>query len=263
VYHYYVGLDLGQASDFTAVSIIEEPVWIGGETDWTQFGVFLPDGVDEDEGWVSPARLSPQSAHNALATNYRFGRPAHPPLYLRHLERFELGTPYSEIIQKVKQILLREPLRRRVKRTRLLADATGVGRAVVDQFRAEGVRPISITVHGGNNLGVDPFGYRVPKRDLVAAAQICLQNKRLKIAESLPEAATLKKELLNFRQKIDPRTAHDSYSHWREGDHDDLVFATAMACWYREYVNTSIETRNTKQGGFRVKAKNHPLEEYA
>jgi hypothetical protein len=28
------------------------------------------------------------------------------------------------------------------------------------------------------------------------------------------------------------RTAHDSYEHWREGDHDDLVLAAALACWW-------------------------------
>jgi hypothetical protein len=42
---------------------------------------------------------------------------------------------------------------------------------------------------------------------------------------------TLRKELLSFRRKIDLRTAHDSYEHWRESDHDDLVLAAALACW--------------------------------
>jgi hypothetical protein len=41
----------------------------------------------------------------------------------------------------------------------------------------------------------------------------------------------LKKELLNFRRKINLKTAHDSYEHWRESDHDDLVLAAALACW--------------------------------
>jgi hypothetical protein len=76
----------------------------------------------------------------------------------------------------------------------------------------------------------------VPKRDLVAAVQVLLQNGRLKIAPELELAPVLKKELLNFRVKIDPKTAHDSYEHWREGDHDDLVLATALACWYSEYL---------------------------
>jgi len=32
-------------------------------------------------------------------------------------------------------------------------------------------------------------------------------------------------------KKINLKTAHDSYEHWRETDHDDLVLATALACW--------------------------------
>ncbi|MDD1753960.1 MAG: hypothetical protein LUQ38_12840 [Methanotrichaceae archaeon] len=41
-------------------------------------------------------------------------------------------------------------------------------------------------------------------------------------------------ELLNFKVKIDPQTAHDSYSAWRESEHDDLVLSVALACWYAE-----------------------------
>jgi hypothetical protein len=263
VYHYYIGLDLGQSSDYTAIAILEEPVWIGGETDWTEFNVFIPDSVGELAGWVSPARLSRRSANNVLAVNHRYGRPAHPPLYLRHLERFELGTKYTDIVQRVKQLLLREPIKSRIKRTRLLVDKTGVGAAVVDSFWQAGVRPISVTIHGGSNITPEPHGYRVPKRNLVAAAQIVLQSGRLQIAESLELAPVLKQELLSFRQKIDPRTAHDSYEHWRESNHDDLVLATSLACWYREHCNSAAEARNTKQGGFRVGRKNHSTSEYA
>jgi hypothetical protein len=87
-------------------------------------------------------------------------------------------------------------------------------------------------------------GYRVPKRDLVSAVQVLLQSERLKIVRSLPEAATLRSEFQNFRVKIDPRTAHDSYSHWREAEHDDLVLATALAAWFRQFWNTHIDTAN-------------------
>jgi hypothetical protein len=262
-----VGLDLGQSADYTALTVLEEPVWIGGETSWDDFGVFLPDGVEEDEGWVSPSRLTPQSANNALAVNYKYGRPAHPPLYLRHLERFDLGTRYTDIIKSVKQLLLREPIRRRIKRTRLLVDATGVGRAVVDGFWQAGVRPISITIHGGSSVKPEPgtggYGFRVPKRDLVSAVQVLLQNGRLSMAEGLELVPVLKTELRDFRMKIDPKTAHDSYSHWQEGDHDDLVLATAVAAWYREVVNDGAEARNVKQGGFHVKGRRSNTSEFA
>ena len=64
--------------------------------------------------------------------------------------------------------------------------------------------------------------------------QVLLQAERLKVAEELPDATVLVQELLNFRVKIDLLTAHDSYGAWREGQHDDLVLATAVACWYGE-----------------------------
>jgi hypothetical protein len=61
-----------------------------------------------------------------------------------------------------------------------------------------------------------------------------MQNKQLKIAQEMPLAETLRKELLNFKVKINIATGHDSYEAWREGDHDDLVLAVAMPCWCGE-----------------------------
>ena len=61
------------------------------------------------------------------------------------------------------------------------------------------------------------------------AVQVTLQGQRLRFAEALPFPPVLTQELLNFRVKIDPATAHDSYSAWRERDHDDLVLALALA----------------------------------
>jgi hypothetical protein len=58
---------------------------------------------------------------------------------------------------------------------------------------------------------------------------------------------TLIDELMVFKFKVDPKTAHESYSVWRERDHDDLVLATAMACWFREFWNRRIDQSNTKR----------------
>jgi len=191
--------------------------------------------------------------------NFELGRPPQPPLFLRHLERYELGTPYPQVIEHVIRLLTRHPIRAHLEHTRLLVDATGVGRPVVDSFRARRVYPVSILIHGGERVTQEIIGeepgdiiLRVPKRDLVAAVQTLLQNGRLQIAAGLALADVLKKELLNFRVKVDPKTAHDSYSHWRESDHDDLVLAVACAAWYREYANRPVENRNREQGGYRV-----------
>ena len=72
--------------------------------------------------------------------------------------------------------------------------------------------------------------FRVPKRDLVSVVQVGLQNRTLKIAESLQLAETLSRELQNFTVKITD-AANDIYGAWREGTHDDLVLAVALAVW--------------------------------
>jgi hypothetical protein len=53
------------------------------------------------------------------------------------------------------------------------------------------------------------------------------------VAEALPEAVTLVRELTNFQTKVVLAT-DDPYVAWREGAHDDLVLAVAIAAWEGE-----------------------------
>jgi hypothetical protein len=183
---YIVGLDLGQASDFTAVAVVE--VLIGDEKN---------------------------------------GLPPGPSYHVRHLQRFKLGTPYPEIVSQIGTLMgnLKDP------EALISVDATGVGRPVVDLLRNAGLNPVAITITAGVKVIHEGREYRVPKRDLVGALTVAFQTGRLKIASSLPEAKTLIQELLTFKVRIDPKTAHDSYDTWREGAHDDLVLATGIAVW--------------------------------
>ncbi len=155
-----------------------------------------------------------------------------PPRYeVRHLERPPLGTGYPQIAARVGEVLRRLPSRPR--RPRLVVDATGVGRPVVDMLRQSGLEPIAITITAGDTPSWVGGGWRVPKRDLVSTLAVLLQTGRLKVAKELPDAATLVNELLNFRVKISVG-GHDSYEAWREGVHDDLVLAVSLAVWYGE-----------------------------
>jgi hypothetical protein len=156
--------------------------------------------------------------------------------HFRHLERLKLGAPYPAQVTHVKQILETPPLRGHVM---LALDYTGVGRPVADMFRQARMQcPLyAISIHGGDKAvwdETDRYLVKVPKRDLVAVVQVLLQSGRLKIADALPASKMLVQELLNFKVKIDPQTAHDSYAAWRENMHDDLVLATALACWIGE-----------------------------
>jgi hypothetical protein len=147
-----------------------------------------------------------------------------------HLDRLTLGTPYPAVGDHV-QKLLKTPA---LQGAQLVVDATGVGRPVVDMLRQRGLQPVPITITGGDQTVYDHGGWWVPKRDLVAAVQVLLQTERLKFAAGIPMVSVLVQELLAFRVKIDPLTAHDSYGAWREGAHDDLLLAVAVAAWYDE-----------------------------
>jgi hypothetical protein len=161
-------------------------------------------------------RTEHQDPNNAKKTQYHFA--------VRHLHRWPLGTAYPAIVTDVRKLFGTDPL----KHSTLAVDQTGVGRAVVDLFRSAGITaslwPITIT-HGESG-----HGSTVAKKNLVGAVQVPLQDRRLKIAESLPLAAVLAEELSLFRVKV-TLAANETYEAWRERDHDDLVLALTLALY--------------------------------
>jgi hypothetical protein len=177
---FFVGVDLGQAKDYTAIAVVE-----GGHV-----------------------------------------------YQVRHLVR-ERGVPYPAIVDQIHSLMHSRELVE--ARTALVVDQTGVGAPVVDLLRQKWLNPIAITITGGDRPSAeDKTHWRVPKRDLISNLVVLSQTQRLKIAAGLEEAPTLADELQNLRVKIDLRTAHDSYTTWREGQHDDLVLAVALALWWGE-----------------------------
>lgn len=187
---FIVGVDLGQAQDYTAIAVVES----------------LPS--------VTPLGKVENTYH------------------LRYLERPELGTLYPAIVQRVIALLGTSPLS---VLDPLVVDQTGVGRAVVDMFADAGVRPRALTITGGNAVTRESiWQVGVPKRELVGTLVALYQTGRLKTAEGLLLAPVLTKELVNFKLKVNLETGHDSYEAWRESNHDDLVLAVAMSCWWGE-----------------------------
>jgi len=183
---FFVGLDLGQANDYTALSILEK---------------LPPEGEGKENSY-----------------------------HVRHLERVR-GLAYPAIVSKVSEMLRSPAL---AGNTALVVDQTGVGAPVVDLFDQAGLNPVGVMIHGGDKATNEGDSWRVPKRDLVGVLQVLLQSGRLKISSKLSLGPVLSSEMLNFKVKIDPITAHDSYSAWREQDHDDLVLSVALASWFAE-----------------------------
>jgi hypothetical protein len=193
---FYVGLDLGQSNDYTALAVVEDG------------------GVASEAG-----------------------------LHVRGLKRYDLRTGYDVIADSVADLMRDPALSTPKRRPELIVDETGVGKAVVDMFRVRKLTFRPVTITGGDVVREGTVkdrvrGYRVPKRDLVGALEVPFHNGTLKVASDLPLWPVLRKELLTFRRKVSLTTGHDSYEHWRESDHDDLVLACALACWWARRMAT-------------------------
>ena len=187
---FYVGLDLGQAADYSALCVVEE--------------LRVPDPAE-------PKRQVRECG-------------------VRHLHRWKLGTPYSAIVADLAALAKRPPL----PGATLVVDATGVGRPVVELIERAGLslRVCPVTITGGLTAGMGNDGScHVPKKDLVAVMQTLVQFRRFHIAPTLQHAANLGRELQMFRVKVTV-AGNETFEAWRERDHDDLVLAVALACWY-------------------------------
>jgi hypothetical protein len=236
---HYVGVDLGQSKDYTALAVVEEALWV--PNDEVRWRLNLP-----TVGWLSPVGLQPAQVEQLRSLNFYGGRPEEPPLTVNWLERLPLGTSYPDAVARVGALLGTAPLRADV--TALVVDQTGVGRPVVDLMRLQGLRPVAVTITAGTATAYDPDedSYRTPKRDLVSVMAVLLEQRRLRVSAVLPEAATLRRELETFRRKVTP-AGDDTYSSWREADHDDLVLAVALAVWYRQWWNAHIDRANARE----------------
>jgi len=155
---------------------------------------------------------------------------------LRHLERFQ-DRPYTDVARHLRGIV--EALRTAEKRREVtvLYDKTGVGAGVGHILAESDIdgQVIGVWIHGGDQVsGDERDGFRVPKKDLVGAVAIAMQEKRLRIRPTMTLAPVLVDELGYFRSKINIVTGHEKFEAWRERQHDDTVLAVALAVWYGE-----------------------------
>ncbi len=220
---FVLGVDLGKVRDFTALAIVEK--------------------VPAPLKAVQPDPLSPRVEQVPDGPS---------SLHLRHLERVPKGTTYPAVVELVGK--RKAALTSGNSRPALVVDHTGVGVAVVDLFEDAGLQPIAITITGGDVVSREGRHFRVPKRELVTTTHVAMQTGRLKFAASLPDLATLEQELAAFNYKISD-AGHDTYGAWREGKHDDLVLAVALAVWYAEHIGHNAPwTAETMQAFARRRA---------
>jgi hypothetical protein len=157
---YYVGLDLGQRRDYTALVVLEH-----------SFKSFWGDQ------WLYA----------------RQGQNGTTKRTVRMIERIRLGTPYPEIVEWVQDIVSHVQFQ---NRTVLTVDATGVGAPVVDLLRRADMKVanlVPITITGGGRY--IPGQSSVPRAELLTNLQIMIQNDEIDIATGCNQADALRREL--------------------------------------------------------------------
>lgn len=206
--NYTIGLDLGQVRDYSALVVAERLKFLEGRSRETSF--------DEDAGY-----------HESEA------------YFIRHIQRFELGTPYPTVVDTVSELIQTSELR---GNTLLVFDRTGVGGAVADLFREAYQRhklgphwPLGVNLTGGfSHRGAARGSYctTAHKGDVVQRLYLLFDQGRIKAPLGLPGHEDLIKEIRAFRPKQNAQTGNLSYEAERESDHDDLVIALALAVWH-------------------------------
>jgi len=189
---FYIGVDLGQKQDYTAIAIVERPDLMHGY---------------EAREYQAALHVRSYLLQGDLAT---------PPfqLLVRRVQRVALGTPYPRVVEMIREMACGQPF---AGRCAVVVDGTGVGAPVVDMLRAAGLKCeiTAVTITGGDReTRQGSLNVGVPKRDLISGLQLALEKGELRIARKMKEVGALMRELMEVR-----------------GEHDDLVIALALACW--------------------------------
>src|ERR671921_1529730 len=218
---YSVGVDLGQANDFTAIAVLEKTI------------------APPETAMFSPVGESPSNRLVECSIVYD----------LVYLKRPKLGTPYDTIAKKVADLVCKlEPQGAfgELGQVTLSVDGTGVGRGVVDmldtEFKRRGTTSKSVprmdfrrvSVTGSQTTLKRPTrsnGYwSVPKKDLVFPAVAAFQQGRIRIGK-VQDRDALVNELRNYKRTTNIATGNMAFEPWRESDHDDLLLAVCLALW--------------------------------
>ena len=168
---FFVGIDLGQAGDYTAIAVLQRTI--------------------RDE-----------RAHYVVSYATR----------VRHVD-------YMEVVNGINGLFRRPELP--FAKTELVVDCTGVGRAVVDAMDIAGLWPARVTITGGQQAGGARLKWNVPKKELVFATLMALEQGRLKVVPGLACGDAVKEELRAFGRST--TAAGNARFEATGSQHDDLV----------------------------------------
>ena len=166
---YFVGLDLGQSRNYSALVVVERAEILLDEMDWVTY-------------------------ERRRRRRYR----------VTFLELVRLGTPYPDVVDRVREVMRAPAL---AGRCTLVMDATGVGAPVLDMLRQAGlgcgIEPVILT--GGEKESHGGGAWHLPKRDLISGLQTMLEKGEIELPAGYGPAALLRRELANVGSRVGER----------------------------------------------------------
>lgn len=172
--------------------------------------------------------LGQRGSHSAIVVMERFeewpsdfadvlrGKGAKRRYVVRQAERMALGTPYRDVVARLKQVV------ERVMATKgpcvVVVDEGGPGVPVVERMREAGlgcaILPYTITSGGASTSST------VSRTELLTKLQLMVECEELEIAATCTHREQLVRELTHLR-----------LTGKASGETDDLALALALACW--------------------------------
>ncbi len=169
---------------------------------------------------AEPNALVMVQPRTEFAESWDVGRPRDSKNYfdVTWIERFPAGRPVPAVVARACELISDKRL---ADNYTLLLDITSTGVAPAKEFERRGIYPTMIDLTNTAAPGLPGL------RDVIGAAQVVLQTRRLKVASELELADALVADL----QAFDPKPVARNMD-LRGGRNADLVFALAVAIWW-------------------------------
>jgi hypothetical protein len=232
--HAFFGLDLGQTTDPSALTLVANI-----------------EQIHSPQAWIDPSH--PRTHHWLLVAT----------------KVFPLGTAYTDVARHTHLAIQRYKQQHPTTPLHLVADSTGIGRPTLEilyrelttkpgqpQARLEGIVFTASGQHSKSShptLPVDLF--HVPKLDLIEALVHSIESGQLQPSPNLSNQSTLAAQLQSLRYATSRLTGQTTIEVSKSSDpkigHADLVMALAMCNWrLKTLYPTNLSTQPHRLPGF-------------
>jgi hypothetical protein len=170
-------------------------------------------------------------------TAYALGEYGPDGTTVLHMERAPLGVSYKKQHDRAVQLVTSTGC------GSIVMDATGIGLPQVESLTE--IAPVPVTgvlITSGAKVGGTWNLPTVPKRYLVSALQVAVEQGRLKIASGIGLADVALHELASYKFKVSA-SGNETYGNGDargDSDHDDIVIALALLVWFGESRSGSV-----------------------